>query len=236
MKNIKIFENPDILANTFAREFVKLSESKPFFNTCLSGGSTPKLLFEKLGTLQEMPKWENQSFFWGDERCVPPTDSESNYLMAKKTLFDQISIPHENIHRIKGENYAKLEVVRYGAELLTCLPQSKAIPMFDLLLLGMGDDGHTASIFPNNIELFNSTNILEISQHPLSQQRRITITGKIIEHAHKIVFLVTGKNKAEKIKEIYKQTGNFKNYPAWLVQKMRPDAEWWLDSEAASSI
>ncbi len=236
MKNIKIFENPDILANAFAQKFVELSESKPFFNTCLSGGTTPKLLFEKLATLKEMPKWENLSFFWGDERCVPPTDSESNYLMAKNALFDQISIPNENIHRIKGENYAKLEVVRYGAELLTCLPQTKTIPKFDLLLLGMGNDGHTASIFPYNIELFNSSNILEISLHPTSMQKRISITGKIIEHALNIVFLVTGKNKAEIIKEIHNQTGNYKNYPAWLVQEMRPNTEWWLDSEAASLI
>ena len=236
MLQVKVFETPEILAKEFANYFIELITSKPFYNTCLSGGSTPKLFFNNLANTAQNINWKFLSFYWGDERCVPPTHNDSNYLMTKSTLFDHVIIPKENIHRIKGENTPILEAIRYSTELLTCLPSHKNTPQFDLIILGMGDDGHTASIFPYNKELFNSPNIMDVSLHPTSGQKRITITGKIIKHAYKVVFLVTGKNKAQKIQEIFEKKGDYESYPAWLVQQAKPEVEWWLDSEAASLL
>lgn len=234
--NIKIFDSLDTLAQGFIDLFIDQIDEKPNVSIALSGGNTPNFLFEKLAKSDGLIEWKNVSLYWSDERCVSPNDPESNYYAAKNLLIDQVNIPIENVHRIMGENYPVLESIRYGCELLTTLHSSKKIPFIDILLLGLGEDGHTASIFPGNHQLVFSENLFEVAQYPLTGQTRITVTGKVIEKARKVIFLVTGKNKAKTLGEILNQKGNFANYPAWHVNNLRNDIQWWLDKEAASEI
>ena len=180
--------------------------------------------------------WSGVHLYWGVERCVPPEDGDSNYKMTVDYLTSKINIPKENIHRIKGENAPEYEAKRYADVLVEQLPLENGIPHFDLVILGMGDDGHTASIFPHEIELWNSNELCEVANHPNSGQQRITLTGKIINNASLITFLVTGKNKQEKVREILKKEGPFEAYPATLVAPTAGDLIWFLDNEAAGLL
>lgn len=231
---VKIYPTIGLLAEDFAEEIIaKINTSaKPgkVLNVMLSGGNTPKLLFENLAkTSSQVKNWEHVHFYWGDERCVPPDDPESNYRMAKQELFDKIQIPEANIHRIFGENNPEKEALRYASEI-------SIIPSFDLIMLGMGDDGHTASIFPNNLDLMNSSRLCEIAIHPKTGQNRITITGKVINAAKVVAFLVTGKNKAGIIADIFSKTGSYLTYPATHIHPEKGELRWLLDEEAATLI
>lgn len=231
---VKIYPTIGELAEEFAGEIIaKINASANqdnAFKIMLSGGNTPKLLFGFLAKLSSKVKnWEHVHFYWGDERCVPPDDPESNYGMAKEELLDKIQIPKANIHRIFGENDPDLEASRYAGEISN-------IPVFDLIMLGMGDDGHTVSIFPNNLGLMNSSKLCEIGIHPKTGQKRITITGKVINNAKVVAFLITGKNKAGIIAEIFSKTGSYLTYPASCIHPEKGELKWLLDEEAASIL
>jgi 6-phosphogluconolactonase len=167
---------------------------------------------------------------------LPPEDDDSNYKMTVTHLISKIDIPRENIHRIKGENDPEYEAKRYAELLEERLPKVADIPQFDLIILGMGDDGHTASIFPHEIELWYSPKFCEVAVHPESGQKRVSITGNIINNADTVVFLVTGNSKADKFNEIKNRTGNYSNYPASLVQPKSGRLLWFLDEAAAGVI
>ena len=206
------------------------------YHIALSGGSTPKVIFDYMAENAKATDWSKVHLDWGDERCVPPTDPESNYKMTVDHLLSKISIPEENIHRIFGEAAPELEAVRYGKVLGAKLPNVGGVPQFDLVILGMGDDGHTASIFPHQIGLWDSEANCEVAIHPESGQRRITITGKIINNAKAVAFLVTGKSKAEKVKSIIDKEDGHEIYPASLVAPVSDNLIWFLDEEAATEI
>ncbi len=171
--------------------------------------------------------------FFGDERCVPPDSEESNYKMANESLFKNISIPKENIFRIKGENDPIKETKRYEEVLKSNLLSLNGIPQFDLILLGLGEDGHTASIFPNQVNLFYSARLCEVAVHPQTKQKRITLTGKIINNAKHVVFLITGKNKANILSKIIDLNNSQGVYPASLVNPKNGKLTWFLDLEAS---
>ena len=175
-------------------------------------------------------------FFWGDERCVPPDHSESNYKMTSDHLLTKIEIPDKNIHRVKGEIEPQSEADRYAAEIKNLVAVEGDLPKFDLVMLGMGEDGHTASIFPHQMHLLQSENICEVATHPESGQKRITLTGKVINNAAQVVFLVTGKSKAEKMFEILEQQGRWKDYPATYIQPHNGSLTWFLDRTAAGKL
>ena len=230
-------DSKESLAEEFAHHFQELTESTDKIHVALSGGSTPKVVFDFFAKhfAQEID-WSKVYFYWGDERCVPPTDSESNYKMTVDHLISKIEIPAANIFRVLGENDPAEEAIRYGKVLDQELPMANEIPQFDLVMLGMGDDGHTASIFPDSIQLWDSVHNCEVATHPDSGQKRVTITGKIINNAKQIAFLVTGASKAEKLREIVKQEGDFRRYPASLVNPATADLIWYVDQEAATEI
>jgi len=237
MIKIQIFKTPVETAGKCGDYLIKLADGIKPFNIALSGGSTPKLLFNYLAEkYSESTVWQEVHFYWGDERCVPPDDEESNYKMTKDFLFDKIQIPAANIHRVFGENNPEREAVRYSSEIKENLPQSNGLPLFDLVILGMGDDGHAASIFPHQIELLESQNICEVAEHPVSGQKRITLTGKVINNAKEIVFLVTGENKKEKVSEIRNHNGKWKTYPASLINPIDGKLTWYLDKAAAELL
>jgi len=203
----------------------------------LSGGSTPKVLFTMLANEQfkDQLDWSMVHVFWGDERCVPLDHTDSNYKMTFDALLSKIVIPEENIHRILGENDPSEEAIRYSKEIIRLLPQKNDLPVFDLIMLGMGDDGHTLSIFPHEMELLESDKVCEVATHPTSGQKRITLTGTMANNASTIAFLVTGINKAEKIQEITQQKRDWNKYPASYINPSSGTLIWFLD-EAASSL
>lgn len=236
-KSVKIFPSPYEMAEKFAEEMVQMindsaKNSKPF-SVALSGGSTPELLFSVLGDhFSRSANWESVHFFWGDERCVPPDHPESNYGMTKRKLISKIEIPVLNIHRIRGEDDPQKEALRYSEEISLNTRKRKEVPLFDLVLLGLGEDGHTASIFPGHLDLFDSDKVCEVAFHPVTLLKRITITGKVINNADNVIFLVTGKNKETIVEKILKNNQSAQNYPASYVVPAYGRLSWYLDQEA----
>lgn len=234
---INIFENNEVLAEAFAIYFAEWMREKERVAVALSGGSTPKVLFKHWAEqYRNSISWEKIHFFWGDERCVPPDDPDSNYGVAKALFFDRIDIPEENIHRIRGEERPALEAERYGEEIRQWVKCKDGVPVFDLILLGMGEDGHTASIFPGQMELLTNTNICQVAAHPDTGQQRITLTGPVINSAELVTFLVTGSTKASIVREIVTQADSRRRYPAAFIQPEQGELCWFLDQAAAQDI
>jgi 6-phosphogluconolactonase len=240
-KIVKIYSSPYELAEKFAEELVNKinssAHSKKSLTIALSGGSTPELLFSVLGDhFSKSAEWEYAHFFWGDERCVPPDSQESNYGMSKKKLFDKIEIPSSNIHRIIGENEPELEAARYSDEVLLYTGKRDGLPLFDIVILGLGEDGHTASIFPENIQLLESPELCAVAEHPVTKQKRVTITGRVINNADSVIFLVTGKKKAEIVAKIINKMPAAENYPSSFVLPVYGELRWMIDREAGSLL
>jgi 6-phosphogluconolactonase len=235
---IQISKTVEELSEQFAQLLIdKVNNSKAEFNIALSGGSTPKNIFEYLASHhQNTVGWHKVNFFWGDERCVPPNDSESNYKMAYESLLNRLQIPDSNIFRIKGENDPEIEAKEYSKLVEKQLPQINNTPKFDLIMLGLGEDGHTASIFPNQKSLLESEKIYATAVHPETGQKRITLTGRVINNASNIMFIVTGNNKAKVVDEIINQKENYKDYPASLIESQNGELYWLLDYAAAQNL
>jgi 6-phosphogluconolactonase len=238
---VKIFPTPYDLAMNFASEMVRMineaaKEKKPF-TIALSGGSTPELLFrllaEKFG---ETVPWQYVHFFWGDERCVSPTDGESNFGMTSRTLLSKITIPEQNIHRIAGDADPAAEAMRYGEEISRFTSNRNGIPCFNLVILGLGEDGHTASIFPGHLDLLDSEKNCAVASHPVTGQKRITITGMVINNADNVTFLVTGEKKALIVEKLFKKNPVSLNYPAAYAVPIFGLLSWFLDKEAAMYV
>lgn len=237
--DLHIFKNITTLCHGFT-EFLRstITEKGQEFSIALSGGTTPKVVFDYWSN---EPKnsilWKNIKLFWGDERCVPPNDPMSNYKMTKEHLLNNIDIPSENIFRIQGEDNPIEEAIRYSEVLNTSVRTANNIPEIDIIMLGLGDDGHTVSIFPHEIELWNNDSNCIVARHPESGMRRVSITGKVINNAKHVVFLATGKNKAEKVRDIIKERSKFLDlYPAAKVSPKNHHIHWFLDEDAASLI
>jgi 6-phosphogluconolactonase len=240
-KSIKIFPTSKALAESLALELVKqirnADKSTSPFSIALSGGSTPELLFSTLGDkYASSVDWSTVHFFWVDERCVPPDNPESNFGMTNDALLKKIDILPGNIHRIQSEDDPEKEAERYSKEINDYVVHRNGLPSFNIILLGLGEDGHTASIFPGNQELFMSDRICTEAVHPVTGQKRITITGKVINNAEQIIFHVTGKGKAQIVKEIIDSEGSEKQLPASYVIPFKGTIAWYLDEAAGSMI
>ena len=237
--NYKIFSDKNDAAAQLAAEIYNLvaSSTKKKINIAISGGTTPFILFD-IWAIQYANKmdWEKLHFFWVDERCVPHTSDESNFGNTNKVLFEKVDIPLSNIYRVRGEDEPAYEAKRYASEIEKQVEIVNGLPQFDIILLGMGDDGHTASIFPPQIHLLQSEQIVSLAQNPYNQQYRITLTGRVINNAARIYFLVTGKSKAEVVKHIFTKTSGYLKYPASHIKPNTGELIWYLDEEAASSL
>ncbi len=201
----------------------------------ISGGSTPKLLFDILceSFFKEID-WSKVHVFWVDERCVPPAHGESNYRMTLEHLLTGLTFNNEKIHRIKGEAEPALEVLRYAQEIADTVPMENGFPAFDVILLGMGDDGHTASIFPDALHLLESPNITATAVHPQSGQMRITLTGNVINNADHVMFLATGANKSKVLDSILHNKPEAAQFPAAHIAPIKKRLDWFVDKEAAN--
>mgnify|MGYP003639506670 CR=1 FL=1 len=234
---LKISDSKEQVAKEFSEYFKEIATGDKTIHVALSGGSTPKIVFDYMAAhFGNEIDWSKIKFYWGDERCVPPTDSESNYKMTVDHLLSKIEISSFNIFRVLGENDPEGEAERYSQVLDTELPKLNEIPQFDLVMLGMGDDGHTVSIFPDSISLWDASENCVVATHPDSGQKRVTITGKIVNNAKAVAFLVTGAGKAQKVQEIIKKENDFALYPANLVQPSHGELIWFMDKDAAKGI
>jgi 6-phosphogluconolactonase len=235
-----VSELTDRLAEVFFSHMGALCRQQKAVNIALSGGNTPQLLYKKIASHHafspEIDDWSKVHFFWGDERCVPPHHPESNFGMANRYLLRALNIKESNIHRIRGESRPEEEANRYGGEIGSYVATRNSIPVFDWIFLGMGDDGHTASIFPDQISLLYADTICAVAVHPKSGQQRITLTGKPLINAKRITFLVTGSSKAQRVKEIIRDDPSSKLYPARYIKPLQGKLEWFLDKEAAGLL
>lgn len=240
-KKIRIFQTPYLLAENMAQLFAGLvrdeSDRKASFSVALSGGSTPELLYSVLGDHYSASiPWKDVNIFWGDERCVPPDDRESNFGMTYRALLRKINIPENNIHRIRGEEDPQRESQRYASEMRETIPERGGLPVFDLFILGLGEDGHTASIFPGETGPVFPEKICETVINPYTGQKRITLTGQVINNAARVIFLVTGKKKAAVLRDIIKQLPACQTYPAAFIVPAAGELNWFVDEEAASLL
>jgi len=239
-QSVRVFSDSDALSSAFAGMLVRdIDRIAPdqYYSIALSGGSTPLQLFRNLSeNFSEKIDWERLLIFWGDERCVPPESDESNYKMAYEYLLQNVPIPETNIFRIRGEEDPKTEARLYSDLVRANISFFNEIPQFDLILLGLGNDGHTASVFPDNIRLFDSYSLFDVSVKPDTKQVRITATGRLINNALKVLFLVTGKEKAEMVAQIIEKKEGWEHLPAGRVKPVSGQLLWMLDEKAAGKL
>lgn len=240
-RNIKTFSDNPAVANAFAKDLVQLlqslTESQSKVTVSLSGGSTPKLLFDVLATeFATAVDWQKIHFFWGDERCVPPTDAESNFGAAESLLLSKIDITPDNIHRVISESAPENARDDYVSQIIDHVTlDENGVPSFDVMILGMGSDGHTASIFPHEIELLKSDRVCEVATHPQTGQKRITVTGPVLNASKRVFFLITGESKAKVLAEIVNQTGDFQSYPTTHIA-MPSGSAMYIDEPAGAKL
>ncbi|UUM32902.1 6-phosphogluconolactonase [Vibrio japonicus] len=237
MINHKIFATAQQVVESLANDMKAFSELGRPVHISLSGGSTPKMLFKLLASAPyaESIQWQNLHFWWGDERCVTPDDAESNYGEANALLFSKVNLPAENIHRILGENDPQAEAERFAKEMADVIPCENGTPVFDWILLGVGADGHTASLFPGQTN-YADENLSLVASHPESGQLRVSKTAKVLEAAKRISYLVLGAGKVEIVHEIHTTPAEELPYPAAKIQSKAGETEWYLDSDAAAKI
>ncbi|MCA0762132.1 6-phosphogluconolactonase [Vibrio vulnificus] len=243
MINHKIYQTAEQVVESLANDMKAFSEMGRPVHISLSGGSTPKMLFKLLAseTYATSIQWQNLHFWWGDERCVAADDAESNYGEANALLFSklrelsQVSIPAENIHRIRGEEQPEVEAARFAKEMADVIPTDNGTPVFDWILLGVGADGHTASLFPGQTN-YDDENLSVLASHPESGQIRVSKTARVLEAAKRISYLVLGAGKADIVEEINSNPAEELPYPAAKIHAKAGLTEWYLDLDAAAKI
>ena len=238
---IKIFADAKEVSRAAADQFMKLAraaiETKGEFDVALAGGSTPRGAYEILAKSASKLQWEKVHVFFGDERCVPPDHSDSNYGMARNSLLSKVPIPANNVHRMKGEVDAPAAAEQYEGDLRRHFRLGNGeLPRFDLVMLGMGDDGHTLSLFPGSGALTETSRLVVANWVEKFQQHRLTLTFPVANNAAEIMFLGAGAGKAKVVGEILGNSPPNDRYP---VQKIKPadgGTLWLLDRSAAQGL
>jgi 6-phosphogluconolactonase len=239
--NAFIFDTPEQVARAAAERFVDYSiasiREHGSFAVALAGGSTPRRAYELLGEneFKSRVDWSRVYLFFGDERMVPPSSPESNYHMVNEALLTRITIPTANVHRIIGETTPAASAVSYEAELRSFFGAVEW-PLFDLVLLGMGADGHTASLFPGSAALKEETKWVVTTRQPQTGQDRISLTLPAINHAAAVLFLVTGKEKAHCLAKVFSAPKPQQPLPGQLINPETSLTTWLLDKLAASEL
>ena len=236
--NIFAFETPEQLALAAAERFVEcVDETTEGFAAALAGGNTPRRVYELLATepFKTQVGWSKTHLFFGDERCVPPEHPDSNYAMVNEALISKVPIPANNVHRIIGEGNANENSLAYEDQLRTYFA-GLAWPRFDLVLLGMGEDGHTASLFPNSAALKEKSRWVLPTRNEQLGQDRITLTVPVFNHARRLMFLVTGQKKAQRLKEVLRPQPGSEQLPVQAITPIQGTLEWLVDADAASLL
>jgi len=242
---IKILKDLEEISRRAADEILRRANAgKPStgrFAIALSGGSTPKLLHRRLGgepSVRNRMPWDNLHFFWGDERHVPPDDPQSNYCMARETLFDVAPVPAQNIHRVPAEEPDAARCAEnYEREMVSFFkPEPGQRPRLDCIILGIGPDGHTASLFPGTDALHEKMKLVVANWVEKFQTHRITMTAPVLNNAALVIFLVSGKEKAEVLREILEGEYRPELLPAQLIRPEKGRLLWLVDREAAGCL
>jgi len=242
-REVQVYKDLDAVAEAAAKLFIQLaatqtSEDSPF-NVALSGGSTPKALYRFLSSPEYKTQldWSLINLFWGDERPVPPDHPDSNYKLAAEGLAE-VPIERENIHRYLTETGTPAQVAAaYAEELRGYFHKGVGeFPSFDLILLGMGPDGHTASLFPGTAALHNSSDLVVANYVPKLAVERLTFTAPLINAARCVVFLVAGADKAAAVREVLEGAVNSDLYPSQLVAPQAGKLIFMLDEVAATGL
>jgi 6-phosphogluconolactonase len=245
---VNVFADAPALAAACAERFVEAAEhaisDHARFVVALSGGSTPRATFELLARepLASRVNWSRVHVVWGDERCVPPTSAESNYRMAREALLDHVPIPPENVHRMHGEDDPERAAASYEATLRTLFrtpsssPSSEPGKNIDLALLGLGDNGHTASIFPGSAIVDERARWVVSEYVPAASMWRITMTAPLLNASAEILFLVSGGAKASVLEQVLEGPRKPHELPAQLIAPTHGRIQWLVDSAAAAEL
>jgi 6-phosphogluconolactonase len=249
--SVRIYRDAEELALKGARRFARLADQYVVgcgrFTVALSGGSTPRAMFSLLAEhpFADTVPWSSIHFFWGDERCVPPDHPDSNYRMANETLLSKVPVPKQNIFRIPAEipdperaaaEYAAALARFFSAEpgaAKTGTTPLSALPRFDLVFLGMGPDGHTASLFPHSAALQAGDQIVVANYVEKFDTHRITLTAATINNARNVTFLAAGGDKAEVLKNVLEGSYQPDLYPSQLIRPANGTLLWMVDDAAA---
>ena len=229
-------------AEKVARLGTEAIEENGMFTVALSGGSTPRPLYTLLATgkFARSIDWARVHLFWGDERCVPPDDPRSNYRMVRESLLDGVSIPPANVHRIHGEEDPNVAAAGYEKELRTFFGSTgvNGLPRvgFDLVLLGMGEDGHTASLFPGLPAVTEQVRWVMAQFVEAVSMWRITLTPAVINTAKHVIFLVSGAEKAHRLRDVLEGPVQPEVLPAQMIRPVHGQLLWLLDDAAAGCL
>jgi 6-phosphogluconolactonase len=238
---IRVYSDGPSLARAAAEVFVSCAQeavaARGRFGVMLSGGNTPRAVHGLLAQPDMIGhvNWQHSDIFWGDERCVPPDSADSNYRMARETLLHAIAIPAGNVHRIQGEAEPASAALQYERTLREYCGEAEA-DCFDLVFLGMGDDGHTASLFPYSEALKETQRWVLAAPHttpPPPLVPRITLTPVALKRARRIAFLVSGESKAERAAEVLRGQSDPLRLPAQLIIAGAREVLWLTDQSAA---
>src|SRR5881396_748256 len=241
LADVAVLPTAAALADAAAGRFITAARdaiaSHGQFIVALSGGSTPRDTYLLLGTeaLVSRVMWSRVQVLWGDERCVPPDHIESNYRMARETLLDRVPIPAENVHRVHGEDDPATAAEVYEATLRALL-RTPAGARIDLVLLGLGEDGHTASLFPGSAAVDERTRWVLAARAPAAAVWRITLTPAVINAAAEVLFLVSGGAKAGILRRVLEGPHRPQELPAQAIAPSNGRVRWCVDAAAAADL
>jgi 6-phosphogluconolactonase len=238
---ILVFDTAEQLARAAAERFVACAveahDKSDRFCVALAGGNTPRRVYELLACEPFVSQidWSQVHLFFGDERAVPSDHPESNYAMVYGALISKVPLPAKNVHRISGEGDVNENALHYENHLRSFFA-GESWPRFDLALLGMGEDGHTASLFPNSRAMTETSRWVVATRNEQSGQDRITMTVPVFNHAKHVIFLVVGNKKAPRVKEVLRLQSSSDQLPAQAIKPTNGTLEWLVDAEAASLL
>ena len=238
---VQVFDDAEGVARAAAELFARLAreavEERGAFSVALSGGTTPRRVYELLASdeYKVQAPWPKVHVFFGDERAVPADHAESNYRMANEALLSRVTIPSENVHRIEGLGDAAANASNYESVMRRFFGDVDW-PRFDLVFLGMGDDGHTASLFPNTAALAEQRTWVAASWVEKFNAWRITLTANAINAARRVVFLVTGASKVERLREVLNGARDPSRLPSQMIRPTDGALQWYVDRAAAAKI
>lgn len=258
-KNVVLSQDENGFLKKAAQIFMESSadaiEKRGLFTVALAGGSTPKKIYALLSDsyYRNRVNWTKTHVFWGDERMVPPNHPDSNYKMTNDNLLSRVAIPSVNVHRIAGEMSAAQEAARSYEQSMKVFFRAAAVdkpmaqfvtenslgdffPRFDLVLLGVGNDGHTASLFPGTSALTEKTRWVTGGRVEAVSAERVTLTFPVLNNARQLVFLCSGEGKSTILKEIFQGDDDARRFPAQLVRPTAGEVTWLLDKGAASRL
>jgi 6-phosphogluconolactonase len=228
-------------AKLFAATAAAAVQARGRARIAISGGTTPRAMFQLLADpaqpfRNEVP-WDKLDLFWVDERCVPPDHADSNYHMTNETLLSKVPLAPERIHRMEGELDPEVAAARYESAIRNAFKLEGAqTPTFDLIFLGMGDDGHTASLFPHTEAIDNLSNIVVANHVPQKDTWRITLTWPVINQGREVVFVIAGQDKAEVLHQVLLGPYDPETLPSQLIRPASGKLTLLLDSAAASKL